>query len=159
MDAAQAQVASTTLASGTAFGQRWSIRLTFGTAGDCYTLSTDYIDDSANARPEQTSLCGPVSTPQGPDTVMALALGSPASHGQGVGYAVSVGPATARLTPQLSDGTFLSVTPVVVDGRRYAAFFVPGPAHLTWLNWDNAAGKQIAGVQGLSPYGYTQFQP
>lgn len=159
MDTAHAQVATATLATGRAFGQRWSIRLGFGTAGDCFTLSTGYIDDSANAKPEQTSFCGPVSTPHGPDTIMALALGSPAGNGQGVGYAVSVGPGTARLTAQLSTGATFPVTPVAAAGRRYAAFFVPGPAHLTRLNWDNAAGQEIAGIRGLPDYGYTQFQP
>ncbi|MBV9380527.1 MAG: hypothetical protein JOY82_16435 [Streptosporangiaceae bacterium] len=159
MDTAHAQVAAATLATGRAFGQRWSIQLGFGTAGDCFTLRTAYIDDSANARPEQTSFCGPVSTPHGPDTIMALALGSPAGNGQGVGYAVSVGPGTAHLTAQLSTGATFPVTPVVAAGRRYAAFFVPGPAHLARLNWDNAAGQEIAGIRGLPDYGYTQFQP
>jgi hypothetical protein len=159
MDTAHARVAITTLAAGRAFGQRWSIQLGFGTAGDCFTLSTAYIDDSANAKPEQTSFCGPVSTPRGPDTIMALALGSPAGNGQGVGYAVSVGPGTAHLTARLSTGATFPVTPVVAAGRRYAAFFVPGPAHLTRLNWQNAAGQEVAGMQGLPDYGYTQFQP
>jgi hypothetical protein len=159
MDIAHAQVAATVLATGRAFGQRWSIQLGFGTAGDCFTLSTEYIDDSANAKPEQTSFCGPVSTPRGPDTIMALALGSPAGNGQGVGYAVSVGPGTARLTARLSTGATFPVTPVVAAGRRYAAFFVPGPAHLMCLNWDNAAGQEIAGICGLPDYGYTQFRP
>jgi hypothetical protein len=53
----------------------------------------------------------------------------------------------------------MPVTPVVVEGRKYAAFFVPGPAHLTRLSWDNAADQEIADVQGLREYGYTQFQP
>jgi hypothetical protein len=159
MDTAHAQVTAATLATGRAFGQRWSIRLGFGTAGDCFTLSTGYIDDSANARPGQASLCGPVSTPRGPDTIMALALGSPSGNGQGVGYAVSVGSGTAHLTAQLSTGATFPVTPVVAAGRRYAAFFVPGPAHLTRLNWDNAAGQEIASIQGLPDYGYIQLRP
>ncbi|HEX6525687.1 MAG TPA: hypothetical protein VF070_37590 [Streptosporangiaceae bacterium] len=166
-DGAHARAASAKLASGTAYGQRWSIRLDFGTAGDCFTLDTSYIDDSANAKPSQTSYCGPISTPQGPDTIMALALGEPASIGPGppssaglgVGYAVSVGPGTARLTAQLSDGSEMPVTPVAVGGRKYAAFFVPGPRVLTWLNWVNAVGQEIAGVQDLPGNGYTQFQP
>ncbi|MBV9446230.1 MAG: hypothetical protein JO345_10085 [Streptosporangiaceae bacterium] len=166
-DGTHAQAASATLASGTAYGQRWSIRVGFGTAGDCFTLDTSYIDDSANAKPAQTSYCGPISTPQGPDTIMALALGEPASIGPGppssaglgVGYAVSVGPGTARLTAQLSDGSVMPVTPVVVGGRKYAAFFIPGPRVLTWLNWVNAVGQEIAGVQDLPGNGYTQFQP
>jgi hypothetical protein len=156
-DAAHAKVRSATLASGTAYGQRWSIRLDFGTAGDCFTLSTSYVDDSANAKPAQTSYCGPVNTPQGPDTIMALALGSPSSIG--TGYAVSLGSGTARLTAQLSDGAEMAVMPVVADGRKYAAFFVPGPPVLTWLNWVNAGGQEIAGVQDLPRNGYTQFQP
>jgi hypothetical protein len=96
MDTARAQVAAATLATGRAFGQRWSIQLGFG---------------------------------------------------------------TAHLTARLSTGATFSVTPVVAAGRRYAAFFVPGPAHLTRLNWDNAAGQEIAGIQDLPDYGYTQFQP
>jgi hypothetical protein len=159
-DRAHAQVATATLATGQAFGQRWSIRVAFGTAGDCFTLSTAYIDDSVNAQPELASLCGPVSTLRGPDTVMGLGLGSPPAYdGLGVGYAVSVSPGIVRLTAHLSDGGVMSVTPVTVKGRRYAAFFVPGPVHLTRLNWDGAAGREIAGVQGLQEYGYIQFRP
>lgn len=158
-DIAHAHVTTATLNSGRAFGQRWSIRVAFGTAGDCFTLNTSYIDDSVNAKPQIASLCGPVSTPHGPDTIMALGLGSPAYDGLGVGYAVSVSPGTVRLTAHLSDGSVLSVTPVGVAGREYAAFFVPDPAHVTRLDWDNAAGKEVADIQGLQEYGYIQFQP
>src|SRR5262249_14038070 len=70
-DIAHAQVTTATLTAGQAFGQRWSIRVAFGTAGDCFTLSTGYIDDSVNAKPQLASLCGPVSTLRGPDTIMA----------------------------------------------------------------------------------------
>src|SRR5215831_947144 len=158
-DTAHAQVTTATLTTGLAFGQRWSIRVVFGTAGDCFTLSTAYIDDSVNAKPEVASLCGPVSTLHGPDTIMALGLGSPAYDGLGVGYAVSVSTGTAQLTAHLSDGGVMPVTPVPVKGRKYAAFFVPGPTHLIRLDWDNAAGQEIASVPDLQQYGYTQFSP
>jgi hypothetical protein len=158
-DIAHAHVTTATLDTGRAFGQRWAILMAFGTAGDCFTLSTSYIDDSVNAKPQLASLCGPVSTRHGPDTIMALGIGSPAYDGLGVGYAVSVSPGTVRLTAHLSDGGLMSVTPVAVAGRKYAAFFVPGPAHLTRLDWDNAVGQEVAGVQDLPEYGYTQFQP
>ena len=158
-DIAHAHVTTATLNTGRAFGQRWSIRVAFGTAGDCFTLSTSYIDDSVNAKPQLASLCGPVSTLHGPDTIMALGLGSPAYDGLGVGYSVSVNPGTVRLTAHLSDGGVMSVTPVTVEGRKYAAFFVPGPTHLTRLNWYNAVGQEVASVQDLQEYGYTQVQP
>jgi hypothetical protein len=157
VDAAHAQVAIATLASGRVLGQQWSIAVAFGTAGDCFTLSTSYLDDSANAKASQTSFCGPVSTQGGPATIVSLAFGSSAPSGLGTGYAVSVGPGTARLSAELSTGAMLSVTPVVVHGRRYAAFFVPGPPHLTWLNGVDAAGQDVAGVQDLPELGYTQF--
>src|SRR5215467_13277256 len=92
------QVTTAALTTGLTFGQRWSIRVAFGTAGDCFTLSTAYIDDSVNAQPELASLCGPVSTLRGPDTIMGLGLGSPAYDGLGVGYAVSVSTGTRQLT-------------------------------------------------------------
>lgn len=164
-DIARARVTTATLATGQALGHRWSFRLTFGTAGDCFTLSTGHIAGSVNARPQVASLCGPVSTPRGPDTIMALGVGSLATdpgrpyYGLGVGYAVSVSPGAVRLTAQLSDGDVMSVTPVTVAGRSYAAFFVPAPAHLTRLGWDNAAGQEIAEVQHPQDYGYIQFQP
>ena len=91
-------------------------RLALGTVGDCFTLSTTYIDDSVNAKPQLASLCGPVSTLHGPATIMALGLGSPAYDGLGVGYAVSVSRGTVRLTAHLSDGVVMPVTPVVVEG-------------------------------------------
>ena len=157
-DIAHAQVTTATLNTGRAFGQGWSIRVAFGTAGDCFTLSTSYLDDNVNAQPQLTSLCGPVSTLHGPDTIVALGFGSP-YDGVGVAYAVSVSPGTVRLTAHLSDGGVMPVTPVAVQGRKYAAFFVTGPAHLTRLAWDNAAGQEVAGVQDPQQYGYTQFQP
>lgn len=158
-DIADAHVTTATLATGRAFAQRWSMRVTLGTAGDCFTLSSTYIDDSVNAKPELASSCGPVSTPHGPDTIMALGLGSPADDGLGVGYAVSIGPGTVRLIPHLSNGVVMLVTPVTVEGRKYAAFFVSSPVRLARLSWDDAANQEISDVQDLSEYGYTQFQP
>jgi len=161
-DVAHARVTTATLTTGQAFGQQWSIRVGFGTAGDCFTLSTAYIDDSVNAQPEVAALCGPVSTQRGPGTIMALPLESSAYGGLGVGYAVSVRPGMDHLTAHLSDGRVVPVTPVAVAGRRYAAFFVTAPAHLTALDWDNAAGQQtaqVAGADDLQGYGYMQFQP
>jgi hypothetical protein len=156
MDTAHAQARTATLASGRADGQQWSIRLGFGTAGDCSTLSTSYIDDSANARPEVASFCGPVSAPHGPATIMALALGAPPSAGLGVGYVVSLNPDVAGLLVNLSTGKMVLVTPVVVAGRKYAAFFVPNPAKLAWLNALSATGRRLGNVLQLPQYGYTQ---
>jgi hypothetical protein len=152
-DTTHGQVAAATLAAGKAFGLPWSIRLMFGTAGDCFSLKTSYIDDSAAPKPDQIQTCGPISTPRGPDTIMALPLSFPADSGPGTGYAISIGAGPAQLTAELSDGTSRSVTPVVVDGRKYAAFFIPGPAHLTELEWDTV------GYRDVPLYGYAQFQP
>jgi hypothetical protein len=153
-DAEHSQVAATaTLAAGRAFGSPWSIQLMFGTAGDCFTLTTAYIDDSASPKPDQIQTCGPVNTPRGPDTIMALPLSFPVTAGPGTGYAISLGAGTASLTAKLSDGTSRSVSAVVVDGRKYAAFFIPGPVHLTELEWDGVRYRDVP------LYGYTQFQP
>lgn len=157
-DTADARVTTAILATGQAFAQRWAMRVMLGTGGDCFTLTSTYIDDSVNAKPEKASLCGPVSTPRGPDTIVALGLGSPAGGGLGVGYAVSVGPGTVRLMAHLSNGTAMPVTPVTVEGRRYAAFFVPGPARLARLSWADAAHQETTDVQALPEYGYAQFQ-
>jgi hypothetical protein len=151
--AAHGEVATATLAAGHAFGLPWSIRVTFGTAGDCFSLDTSYIDDSASPEPDQIQTCGPISTPRGPDTVMALPLAFPADSGPGTGYAISIGAGTARLTARLSDGSSRPVATVVVDGRKYAAFFIAGPAHLTELEWG------AIGYRDVPLYGYTQFQP
>jgi hypothetical protein len=158
-DTAHAHVTTATLNTGLVFGHRWSIRVAFGTAGDCFTLSSSYLDDSINAPYQQATLCGPVSTVHGPATIMALDLGSPVDDGLGTAYAVSVSPGTVRLTAHLSGGGVMSVTPVSVAGREYAAFFVPGPGQLARLSWDNAAGQEVAGVQDSQVYGYIQFQP
>jgi hypothetical protein len=158
-DGTHGQVASGTIASGRALGGQWSIRVSFGTAGDCFTISTSLLGDNTSSRLEQTTACGPVSTPEGPSTIMVLPVGSPRPGSQGVGYAVSVGAAAARLTAELSDGSNVSASPLVVDGRKYAAFFVPGPLHMFWLNWIDASGQPIAGFTGLPGYGYMQFWP
>ena len=159
LDAARGRVATATLAAGGAPGGHWSIRVTFGTAGDCFAILSSLIDDSANAQPEQMSGCAPVSTPNGPDTIMALPLGMPAPNDQGTGYALSVSPQTARLVVRFADGTAKSVTPVEVAGRRYAAFYVPASVPLRSLAWINSAGREFATLRALPQYGYTQFRP
>lgn len=159
-DTASARARPATLATGVAFGQRWTITVALGTAGDCFTLGTGYRDDSVNARPEVASLCGPVSTPRGPATVMALGIESPAfSDGLGTGYAVSLPPGTTALTAHLSGGGVMTAAPAAVAGRLYAAFFVPGATRLTGLTWAGTSGQQTAAVAGLQQYGYIQLRP
>ena len=158
LDPAQGTVASATIASGTAFGDRWSIRVTFGKAGDCFSISTSPPSGS-NANGLWQAACGPISTPEGPSTIVVLPLGSPHPGVVGVGYVVSVGSGTDHLTAELSDGSNVSARPLVVDGRRYAAFFVPGALRIFWLNWIDASGRPIAGFTGLPGYGYMQFSP
>jgi hypothetical protein len=155
LDATDGPVATGTIAAGNAFGVPWSIRVTFGKAGDCFSLST--------SPPRGNGLwqvaCGPISTPQGPSTIMVLPLGSTAPAVAGVGYAVSVGSGTDHVTAELSDGSNVSARPLVVDGRKYAAFFVTGQLRVFWLNWVDATGRPIAGTTGLPGHGYMQFWP
>ena len=69
---------------------------------------------------------------------MALALGSPAGNGQGVGYAVSVGPGTARLTARLSTGRpdgHVDFRVTLYDGR---------PVYLTALIRQDPQGRTSA---------------
>jgi hypothetical protein len=158
LDPAQGTVASATIASGNAYGDRWSIRVAFGKAGDCFSISMSPPSGS-DANGLWQAACGPISTPQGPSTIMVLPLGSPRPGVVGVGYVVSVGSATDHLTAELSDGSNVSARPLVVDGRKYAAFFVPGALRIFWLNWIDATGQPIAGLTGLPGYGYMQFWP
>jgi hypothetical protein len=155
LDATGAPVATGTIASGTVFGVRWSIRVTFGKAGDCFSISTS---PAAGSGLWQVG-CGPISTPQGPSTIVVLPVGSPHPGVVGVGYAVSVGSGIDHLTAELSDGSDVSVRPLVVDGRKYAAFFTPGSLRMFWLNWIDARGRPIAGTTELPGYGYMQFGP
>jgi hypothetical protein len=53
----------------------------------------------------------------------------------------------------------VSARPLVVNGRKYAAFFVPGLLRIFWLNWVDAAGRPIAGTTGLPQSGFMQFLP
>jgi hypothetical protein len=157
-DAAYGQVASATIASGRTFGEQWSIGVTFGRAGDCFSISTTPANGSATNGLWQVA-CGPISTPEGPSTIVVLPLGSPRPGVVGVGYAVSVGSGIGHLTAELSDGSDVSARPVVVDGRKYAAFFTPGQLRISWLNWVDVTGRPIAGMNGLPGYGYVQFWP
>ena len=155
LDAADGPVTSGVIASGSAFGVRWSIRVTFSRAGDCFSISTS--PPSGNGFWQ--AACGPISTPQGPSTIMVLPLGSPHPGVVGVAYAVSVGSGVDHLTAELSDGSNVSARPLVVDGRKYAAFFTPGQLRVFWLNWVDATDTPIAGTTGLPGYGYIQFWP
>jgi hypothetical protein len=145
------------LATGQAVGGPWSIQVTFGQNGDCFTLASSYIDNSANARPSMNVTCGPVSTPDGPDLVMALPLTAPADNGPGIGYALSLEPGTSGLIASMTGGQQIQVHPVVVDGRQYAAFFVPAPLRLTGLTFITAHGR--LSTSDLPGYGYIQFWP
>jgi len=158
LDATDSPVATGTIASGNVFGVRWSIRVTFGKAGDCFSISTSPPSGSTAAGLWQMA-CGPISTPEGPSTIVVLPLGSPRPGVVGVGYAVSVGSGTDHLIAELSDGSNVSARPLVVDGRKYAAFFTPGQLRMFWLNWVDATGRPMAGTTGLPGYGYLQFWP
>jgi hypothetical protein len=144
------EAASGLLASGYLSGQEWSIQVEFGTGGDCYAF---------NGNGYQTGSCGPVGTPDGAETIMALPLGFPDTGTGATGYAVQVSPATARLRAVLSNGTSQLVAPRVIDGRKYVAFIVPSPLRLSRLTWLDVAGRVIASTATLPRYGYGQFQP
>jgi hypothetical protein len=150
---APAIVASATVASGTLpGGPGWIIKLQFGPGGDCYEFA-----DSLGGN--QMGYCGPVSTPAGPETIMALPLGFGAPAVGAVGYAFPVSPGTARVRAVLDNGSSVLATPRIVDGRKYVAFVVPSPRSLHRLIWLDAANRVIASTTAVPRYGYTQFQP
>lgn len=153
-DATYGQLASGTLATGQAYGQQWSINVLFGAAGDCYQLTAVNVE---RAETRSMGECGPVSTPSGLATIMALPLGF--GNGGATGYAGLVSPATASVVARLSDGATTSAVPHVVDGRKYAALFVPGSTRIARLTWLNAAGATIASTTSVAQYGVTQFKP
>jgi hypothetical protein len=159
MDSAHAQMATQVLAAGRAAGQPWSISVAFGTAGDCFTLISGYVDNAGtNTKPDVNLTCGPMSTPRGPDLFVALPLAAPADESPpGTGYALSVSPGITLLAVRLSGGQTLPVFPEVVDGRAYAAFFVPAPQRLTALTWISS-GKHLTS-SALPEDGYVQIQP
>ena len=109
---AQGREASGILASGYLSGQEWLIWLMMGAGGDCYAF---------NGAGNQMGSCGPMSTPTGPETIVALPLGFPIPGSGATGYAVQVSPGTVHLKAVLSDGSVELVTPRVVGGRKYAA--------------------------------------
>jgi hypothetical protein len=138
------------LAQGELVGRPWTIRVQFGSNGDCYQYSSPGFD--------QVGACGPVGTPSGPETLMALPLSLPGASAGTTGYGVQVSPGTARLRAVFSDGSVMVVTPRVVAGRRYAAFVVPPSHHLDRLVWLDAAGRVIASTAAVPPFGYIQVQ-
>jgi hypothetical protein len=146
---------SATVASGTLpGGQGWVIKLQFGLGGDCYEF-----DGQNSLGSTQMGYCGPVSTPAGPETIMALPLGFDESGAGAIGYAVQVSPGTARVRAVLDNGSSLLATPRIVDGRKYVAFVVPSPRSLHRLIWLDAAGRVMASTTAVPQYGYSQFQP
>jgi hypothetical protein len=153
--AAHGASASENLASGTVSGgQGWTITLQFGTAGDCYQF-----EGTSSFGNTQMGDCGPVSTPDGPETIMALPLGFPNPGTGATGYAVQVSPVVTALKATLSNGSSEMAKWCVVEGRKYAAFVVPNPVGLSRLTWFDAAGKVIASTTGLPKAGYVQFKP
>ncbi len=134
-------------------GQQWVIKLQFGTGGDCYELA-----GTTSLGSTQMGYCGPVSTPDGPETIMALPLGF-LDHGGAIGYAFQVNPGVDQLEATLSDGSSERPVTCIVDGRDYAAFIVPSPLHLSRLTWLDAQGRVVASTTALPRYGYVQFQP
>jgi hypothetical protein len=145
---------SATLASGTLPGaQGWIIKLQFGPGGDCYEFAQNPPGGA------QMGYCGPVSTPAGPETIMALPLGFDQPSVGATGYAVPVSPATARVRAVLDNGSTVLAMPRIADGRKYVAFVVPSPRSLHRLIWLDAAGRVMASTTAVPQYGYTQFQP
>ncbi len=138
-----------------ASGRAWSMTVLLDAGGDCY----EFTSASAPGRPIMGA-CGPIGTPDGPETIMALPLSYPPAglHGP-TGYAVEVSPATDHLRATLSDGSTELVTPRVVGGRKYAAFVVGTSLRLERLTWLDAAGQAFASTTALPRSGYTQFQP
>lgn len=138
-------------------GKSWSMEVMLSAAGDCYEFDSPDTPGSP-----QMGVCGPISTPHGPETILALPLGyalPPTENAAPTGYAVQVSPATARLRATLSDGSTQLVTPRVMDGRRYAAFSVGASLRLRRLTWLDAGGRPFASTYDLPRFGYTQFQP
>jgi hypothetical protein len=151
---ASREASDQTLGSGTLpGGQGWTIKVQLGTGGECYEF-----DASSSLGSAQMGYCGPVSTPDGPETIMALPLGFPSGTGA-TGYAVQVSPRTARVEAILSNGSTETAALRVVGGRKYAALIVPNPLTLSRLIWLDARGQVIASTTALPPYGYVQFQP
>lgn len=156
LDTVHSQLATATLAAGRTFGLPWSIKVAFGTAGDCFTLSTSYLDENAaDPKAERIGTCGPISTPQGPDTIVALPLAFPEASGVGTGFAVSAAAGTSKLVAVFTDDGAEIVHPVAVDGREYAAFFVPTPDHLVQLFW--ISGSHTTTTTMIPQYGYAQL--
>ena len=138
-----------------ASGRAWSIELIFGVAGDCY----EFTSPGSPGDPEM-GVCGPISTPEGPETIMAMPRSySPAGLKAPTGYAVQVSPGTARLKVTASDGSVQLITPRLVEGRRYAAFVIGTSLRLERLTWLDATGKAFASTTAVPRSGYTQFQP
>ena len=138
-----------------ASGRAWSIELIFGVGGDCY----EFTSPGSPGDPE-TSVCGPISTPEGPETIMAMPLSyPPAGLKAPTGYALQVSPGSARLRATASDGSVQLITPRVVDGRRYAAFVIGTSLRLERLTWLDATGKAFASTTSLPRSGYVQFRP
>src|SRR5580704_1395100 len=161
--ATSAENASSVVADGLGSGQDWSIVVNLGAAGDCYEFISPTVLNSP-----QMNVCGPVSTPDGPETIMALPLGDANlgrtssganSNGGAIGYALQVSPATAEHDATLSNGSTQPVTLCVVAGRQYAAIAFSSSLRLTRLTWRNAAGKAFATTTRLPLYSYVQFQP
>ena len=147
--------ASATVASGTLQGgQGWIIKLQFGPGGDCYEF-----DGQNSLGSTQMGYCGPVSTPAGPETIMALPLGFDEPGVGAIGYAIQVSPGTARVRAVLDNGSSVLATPRIVGGRKYVAFVVPSPRSLHRLIWLDAADRVMASTTAVPQYGYTQFQP
>jgi hypothetical protein len=154
-NSAQGEADSGSLITGTLpDGQDWFIELQFGTGGDCYEFYA-----SSTSGSDQMGSCGPVSTPDGPETIMALPLGFPKAGTGATGYAVQVSPGTGLLQATLSNGSTEPATFCVMSGRKYAAFIVPNPLRLTKLTWFDAQGRIMASTTALPQYGYVQFQP
>jgi hypothetical protein len=157
-NSARGEAASDSLASGTLpDGQDWFVELQFGTGGDCYEFHA-----SSSQGSDQMGYCGPVSTPDGPETIMALPLGFPKAGTGATAYAVQVSPGTSLLVATTSHGSTHSTERAVfrvVAGRKYAAFIVPNPFRLVELTWFDAQGRIIASTTTIPRYGYVQFQP
>jgi hypothetical protein len=138
-----ASEATTPIGNGTADGQRWQIRAGLGLYGQCYAVALSGAVARGNGR-SQFSECVPVAPP--PRLTVLHRVPAPGAETQFTGYAGLVNPATNRLVVTFTNGTTLTVRPVNVAGRVYAAFAVPpgSRAHLLIIHFDAGAALPAA---------------
>jgi hypothetical protein len=142
VEGATGYAAAGTIGFGRTGGTPWTMDVTLGPEGECFTAHLGTPGDDGSA-----SICAPASPVPRDAALTSVPFARPA--GVVVWFMGTVSARTASVRADLSTGQATRIVPTVVGGRKYIALGVREGVRLTRLTLYGADGQVLAGVTSL----------